>query len=74
MFILYGKTTRNGKSTLLDAVQHLLGDYAHGAPTSLICETRIERDVNAPSPVVAALKGRRFVTMSEVKNNGKLNE
>jgi len=32
MFILHGKTTRNGKSTMLDAIQHLLGDYSTVAP------------------------------------------
>lgn len=32
MFILHGKTTRNGKSTMLDAIQHLLGDYSTVTP------------------------------------------
>jgi putative DNA primase/helicase len=27
-YILYGATTRNGKSTLIDAVVNVLGDYA----------------------------------------------
>lgn len=37
MFILHGKTTRNGKSTMLDAIQHLLGDYSTVTPVELIC-------------------------------------
>lgn len=74
MFILYGKTTRNGKSTLLNTIQHLLGDYASVAPVELICKTTRQKDPNAASPTLAKLKGKRFVTMSENENSGKLDE
>ena len=74
MFILHGKTTRNGKSTLLSAIHHLLGDYAAVAPVSIICKTDRQRDGEAPSPVLAGLKGRRFVSMSESNQNGRLDE
>ena len=39
MFILHGKTTRNGKSTMLSAIHHLLGDYASVSPVSIIMAT-----------------------------------
>lgn len=74
MFILHGKTTRNGKSTLLSAIHHLLGDYASVAPVAIICKSDRNRDGEAPSPVLASLKGRRFVTMSESNQYGKLDE
>ena len=74
MFILYGKTTRNGKSTLLDAVNHLLGDYATVAPVELICKSDRQKNVEAPSSTLARLKGRRFVTMAESDSSGKLDE
>lgn len=74
MFILHGKTTRNGKSTMLSAIHHLLGDYASVAPVSIICKGSRERDGEAPSPVLASLKGRRFVTMAENNQYGKLDE
>lgn len=74
MFILHGKTTRNGKSTLLDAVQHLLGDYSTVAPVELICKAERTKNAEAPSSVLAKLKGRRFVTMSESDTAGKLDE
>lgn len=73
MFILHGKTTRNGKSTLLNAIEHLLGDYASVAPVSIICKQG-NKDAEAASPVLAALKGRRFVTMSESNQYGKMDE
>ena len=74
MFILHGKTTRNGKSTLLNTIQHLLGDYATVAPVELICKSQRTKDPNAASPVLAKLKGKRFVTMAENENSGKLDE
>ena len=73
MFILHGKTTRNGKSTLLDAVQHMLGDYSTVAPVDLICG-RENSKADKPTPYLASLKGTRFVTMAESESSGKLNE
>lgn len=74
MFILHGKSTRNGKSTLLSTIEYMLSDYATQAPVELICRTERSRGVENASPVLARLKGRRFVTMSESASNGKLDE
>lgn len=74
MFILYGKTTRNGKSTLLNTVEHLLGDYAKVAPVGLICRGYAQGNAEAASPTLAGLKGKRFVTMAESNAYGKLDE
>lgn len=74
MFILHGKTTRNGKSTMLDAIQHLMGDYSTVAPVELICRAERQKNAEAANPVLAKLKGRRFVTMSESDTAGKLDE
>lgn len=72
MFILHGTTTRNGKSTLLATIQHLLGDYSFVAPVELICKNGLSKNAEAPSPILVSLKGKRFVTMSESENSGKL--
>ena len=74
MFILHGKTTRNGKSTLLGAIHHLLGDYASVCPVSVICRTDRGKNAEAASPVVASLKGKRFVSMSESNQYGRMDE
>lgn len=74
MFILHGKTTRNGKSTMLDAIQHLLGDYSTVVPVEIICKSDRQKDANAPSSVLAKLKGKRFVTMAESDTSSRLNE
>lgn len=73
MFILYGKTTRNGKSTLLDAIQHMLGDYSGIAPVKMICGKGSDTfGAESASPVLASLRGKRFVTMAESSNTSKI--
>lgn len=74
MFILHGKTTRNGKSTLLNTIETMLGDYAKVAPVGLICREERRAGAEAASPILAGLKGKRFVTMSESNAYGMLDE
>lgn len=74
MFILHGKTTRNGKSTMLSAIHHLLGDYASVSPVSVICKSDRSKNAEAANPMLASLKGKRFVTMAESNQYGKLDE
>lgn len=69
MFFAYGKTTRNGKGTLFNTVQSILGDYATTVSSQLICFNGTSKNVNDANPVVCSLKGKRFVIMSEVKQN-----
>lgn len=71
MFIIYGKTTRNGKSTLLNAITHLLGDYATVSPVSIVCRNGRTQNAESASPTIASLKGKRFVTMAESSQYGK---
>lgn len=74
MFILYGKSTRNGKSTLLETLHYVLGDYADIAPVDLICKGGKFKSAENASPVLAKLKGKRFVTMAESEQCGKIDE
>lgn len=74
LFLVYGKTTRNGKSTLLNAILHALGDYATTTTLDLICKSSGVKDLNAASPMLANLKGKRLVVMSETEEHGKLDE
>lgn len=74
MFILHGKTTRNGKSTMLGTIHHLLGDYATVSPVSIICKADRAKNAESASPTIAALKGKRFVTMAESNQYGRLDE
>ena len=74
MFILWGKTTRNGKSTLLNTIETMLGTYATTPAVSLICSNKSAQSGGAATPELAALKGVRFVTMAESNQYGRLDE
>jgi putative DNA primase/helicase len=70
VFFLYGKG-RNGKSTFLEVLRHLLGDYAKNTPTSTIMRRGESSGVNND---VARLPGVRFVTAVETDENQMLSE
>ena len=70
MFILYGASGDNGKSTMVDVIQLLLGDYAVRTPT----ETFLRKKDGAIPNDVAKLKGARFVWASENERGSRLSE
>jgi putative DNA primase/helicase len=75
MFIAYGKTTRNGKGTLFNTIQKILGDYAKAMPVDFICKSRYgASQYDKANPMLAGLRGKRFVNLSESDNAGKLDE
>ena len=69
IFILQGDGA-NGKSTLVEAVVHTLGDYAKSAAPDLLLQKRNESHPTG----VADLMGARFVSSVEVDDGRKLNE
>jgi putative DNA primase/helicase len=70
MFILYG-TGANGKSTFVETVKAALGDYAHRTPTETLMQ---KNSGGGPTPDVANLKGKRFVSASESEDGQRLAE
>jgi putative DNA primase/helicase len=72
MFIAHGKGT-NGKSTLLDAIRHGLGDYATHTPAETFLAKRGSGGA-AASPDLARLRGARFVTAVEADQGRRLAE
>lgn len=74
MFIAWGKTTRNGKGTLLNTIHAILGDYAKTIGVDFICQSRGGRSYSQANPMVCSLKGARFLTMSESDDAGRLDE
>ena len=69
LFIFYGAGA-NGKSTFLQTINSMLGDYATQTPT----ETLLVKQKGAIPNDVARLKGARFVTASEAENGQRLAE
>jgi len=70
-FILYGSTTRNGKTTLSETVARVLGDYAKTIQPQTLA--RRPNDGAAPSPDTARLKGARLVNVPEPEKGLELN-
>lgn len=70
-FILYGSTTRNGKTTACETVAHVLGEYARNAQPETLAKR--SRNGSSPSPDIARLKGARFVNMPEPERGLELN-
>jgi putative DNA primase/helicase len=69
MFILFGSGA-NGKSTFLNTVMRLLGDYAVATPT----ETFMKRSGEQISNDIARLRGTRLVTTTEAEQGKRLSE
>lgn len=63
-------TGANGKSQFIIALSRVLGDYAYAAQLSLLMLD--PRRVGGATPELAALRGRRFVTVSESPEDGRL--
>ena len=64
MFVFYGATTRNGKSTLLNTVAKVLGSYAADTPAETL-QRKENKNSSAPSDDLAKLSKCRFVTVAE---------
>ena len=45
-----------GKSTLLNAIEHLLGDYATVSPVSIICRTDRSKNAEDSNPNLTTIK------------------
>lgn len=70
-FFLFG-TGRNGKSTFLEIVRGILGDYATNIQPQTIMVN--PKSGNAPSSDIARLKGARLVTSVEPNEGMRLDE
>jgi len=69
MFILFGSGA-NGKSTFLNTIMNLLGDYAIETPT----ETFMRKTGDQITNDIARLRGARFVATTEAEQGKRLSE
>jgi putative DNA primase/helicase len=69
MFIFYGMGA-NGKSTFLDTICQVLGDYSAGIPASSL----MVKSTGAIPNDIAMLVGKRFATASESDASNRLSE
>ena len=69
MFILFGSGA-NGKSTFLNSIMYLLGDYSTSTPTESFMKKNSDQNTND----IARLRGARFVTTTEAEQGRRLSE
>jgi putative DNA primase/helicase len=72
-FILYGKGA-NGKSTLLNVLESLLGEYAATVSPDLVLAGRSSKDAERATPAKARIQGRRLLIATESEPNRRLAE
>ena len=73
-FFLYGMGN-NGKSTFLDTIADILGDYAMNVrPDTLMLQSRLGSSGGGANSDIARLKSARFVTCEEPDQGVRLNE
>lgn len=62
-YLFYGATTRNGKSTLLETISYILGNYALNMSPETLAQRK--KDSRTASGDIARLNECRFLHMSE---------
>jgi len=74
LFIMYGPTTRNGKTTAIETILHVMGEYGISSKPDLLASNFFKGPSNgSPSEDVARLNGARFVGISEMEQKLTLN-
>ena len=71
LFFLYGKRGNNGKSTFLNTIRAMLGDYGAHTPTETLVAKHYDNAIPAD---LARLAGARMVTAIEANFNRQLDE
>lgn len=71
LFVLWG-TGSNGKSTFLEAVRHVLGEYARNVEPETL--QRAKRSAGGPSEDIARLAGVRLITAAETDDGVQIAE
>ena len=70
--ILWG-IGRNGKTTLIEIISHVLGPYAGQIEPEMLLSNKFGRQSGGPSPDILALFGKRFMTGSETEQHRTFN-
>ena len=63
-FIFWGKTTRNGKGTLIKTILYMLGNYGNSSQPEVLSQNK-NKDSSRPSGDIARLSECRFLSISE---------
>ena len=73
LFIMFGPTTRNGKTTTIETVLRVMGEYGRSAKPDMLATNYFRGQSNGSSDDVARLAGARFVGISEMEQKLTIN-
>lgn len=73
LFILFGPTTRNGKTTTIETILRIMGEYGRSAKPDMLATNYFKGQSNGSSDDVARLAGARFVGISEMEDKLVIN-
>lgn len=69
MFLLWGESGNNGKSTFLNCVVKALGEYATNTQPSILLKGMTRESETSPNQMLMDCIGKRFVAVSETPAN-----
>lgn len=72
VFIFYGENGRNGKGTLMQTLEKVLGGFAKTFPSEMLLLQRNPPSSSTPRPEEANLQGVRFAIFSEINKGRKI--
>lgn len=70
--VLVGPGGRNGKTTILEAIMHVLGPMAGPIQSEMLLESYKPTASSGPSPEIMQLRGMRIAVASETKDGAKV--
>jgi putative DNA primase/helicase len=72
VFYFYGEEGRNGKGTLLQTLERVLGSVAKTFPSEMLLLQRNPPSSSSPNPELANLQGVRLAIFSEINKGRKI--
>jgi putative DNA primase/helicase len=64
--LFYGKTGWNGRSLIIETVNHVMGALAGSIPAEMLLSQKYSKSASGPSPDIMSLKGIRLAFASEI--------
>ncbi len=71
IFVMATGRGRNGKDTIFETIQHVLGDLAGVIPPEMLLQQASRISPNSPTPDIMAMKGLRYAIASETDEHAR---
>ncbi len=72
LLIMYGPTSRNGKSVCVESIRAVMGSYACSVNADTLLRAKFNRNSSGPSEDIARLAGIRMASVGEIPQGSQL--